>query len=337
MFSMKSKNAKKGNKLVKAVKYTAITAGALTAAFVASGKLAHHLVLTRTGMSGPIARKAEENDKKKKMADDYRRSLEEILETGCEWFDNTDKEKITIWSEEFKKNLHADFFKSTTGSNVYVICIHGYTSSPRKMGIYAKQFHEWGYNVLMPSLRGHADSEEEFVSMGWYDRLDVVSWINYLVETYPDCKIILHGVSMGAATTMMTLGEELPDNVKLAIEDCGYTNVWDILKHKMAQMKVPEFPFLYSSDRINKLQEKFSFKEASCTEQLKKSKTPTLFIHGEADTFVPYEMLQIVYDACPVEKDILSIPDAPHARSVCAHPELYWPKVEEFIKKYIGA
>lgn len=326
---------KKSNKALTAVKYVAVAAGAFTAAFVASGKIAHHLVLSRTGLNGPIASKATDADKKKKMADDYKRSLEETLHTGCDWFDETDKEKITIWSEQFQKNLHADFFKSTTGSDTFVICIHGYTSSPRHMGIYAKQFYEWGYNVLMPSLRGHADSEEEFISMGWYDRLDVVQWINYLVEKYPNCKIILHGVSMGAATTMMTLGEELPDNVKLAIEDCGYTNVWDILKHKMTQMKVPEFPFLFSANSINKLQSKFSFKEASCTEQLKKSKTPTLFIHGDADTFVPYDMLQVVYDACPTEKDILTVPGAPHARSVCAHPDLYWNKVKEFIDKYI--
>lgn len=330
-----SENKSFGKKALGAAKYLMITAGVFTTAFVASGKIAYHLVLSRKGLNGPIAMKAQDKDKAKKMADDYRRNLEEILATGMEWFDNTDKEKLAIWSERNKKNLHADLFKSSEGSNIFVICIHGYTSSPRHMGIYAKQFYEWGYNVLMPSLRGHADSEEEFISMGWKDRLDIIEWINYLVTEYPDCKIILHGVSMGAATTMMTLGEELPENVKLAIEDCGYTNVWDILKHKMTQMKVPEFPFLYSANDINRRREKFTFKEASCTEQLKKSKTPTLFIHGEADTFVPYEMLQDVYDACPTEKDILSIPDAPHARAVCAHPEMYWPKVKEFIDKYI--
>ena len=314
-----SENKSFGKKALGATKYLMITAG----------------VFSRKGLNGPIAMKAQNKDKAQKMADDYRRNLEEILATGMEWFDNTEKEKLAIWSERNKKNLHADLFKSSEGSNIFVICIHGYTSSPRHMGIYAKQFYEWGYNVLMPSLRGHADSEEEFISMGWKDRLDIIEWINYLVTEYPDCKIILHGVSMGAATTMMTLGEELPENVKLAIEDCGYTNVWDILKHKMTQMKVPEFPFLYSANDINRRREKFTFKEASCTEQLKKSKTPTLFIHGEADTFVPYEMLQDVYDACPTEKDILSIPDAPHARAVCAHPEMYWPKVKEFIDKYI--
>ena len=204
------------------------------------------------------------------------------------------------------------------------------------MGIYAKKFRELGYNVILPSLRGHADSEEEFISMGWKDRLDVVDWINYIVKEHPDCEIVLHGVSMGAATTMMTLGEELPSNVKAAIEDCGYTNAWDVIKHKMSKMKIPDFPFLYSADGINRMRENFSLKEASCTEQLKKCITPLLFIHGEADDFVPYSMLDIVYDAADkCEKEKLSVPDAPHARSVCAHPDLYWNTIINFLKKYI--
>ena len=322
------------NKALKAAKYLAIATGAAAASFVLSGRLAYHFVLSRTGMNGLVGSKAQEKDKAAKMKDEYKAKLEEILQSGAKWHDDTLKEKVTIPSYD-GKNLHADLFRSESGSDIYVICIHGYTSSPRNMGIYAKQFYEWGYNVLMPSLRGHADSEEEFISMGWKDRLDVIEWIKYLVNDHPECRIILHGVSMGAATTMMTVGEELPDNVKLAIEDCGYTNVWEILKHKMTQMKIPEFPFLYSANDVNKRKANFNFKEASCIEQLKKYKIPMLFIHGEADTFVPYEMLDQVYSACPTEKDILSVPDAPHARSVCAHPDMYWSKVKEFIDRHI--
>lgn len=76
-------------------------------------------------------------------------------------------------------------------------------------------------------------------------------------------------------------------------------------------------------------------RNASSVKQVKKSVTPTLFIHGEADTFVPYEMLDKVYSAAACEKEMLSVPDAPHARSVCAHPELYWKAVTGFINKHI--
>ncbi len=322
------------NKKNGALKYAAIVAGASALSFYVAGEIAFHYVISRKGLNSPIASAVIKKSNKKRDSDEYRANLERILNDGAKWFEEYPREKLTIKNRD-GKNLHADLIKPDVESNIYVFCIHGYSSAPKNMGIYAKQFREFGYNVILPSLRGHADSEEEFISMGWKDRLDVVDWINSTVSEHPDCKIILHGVSMGAATTMMTLGEELPDNVKLAIEDCGYTNAWDVLKHKMLQMKVPDFPFLYSADNLNKLREKFSFKDASCVEQLKKCTRPVLFIHGETDDFVPYSMLDIVYEAANCEKEKLSVPDAPHARSVCAHPDLYWNTVKAFIDKHI--
>lgn len=315
-------------------KYLALTAGACAATFVIIGEATHHFVLSRKGLNGPIASVFTEKDVKKIENDEYRNSLEQIYKQGARWFKEAEKESISIYNRS-NEPLHANLFRAEKDSDIYMICIHGYSSAPWNMGIYVKEFLKMGYNVITPSLRGHADSEEEFISMGWKDRLDVIDWIEYIAKMHPDCKIMLHGVSMGAATTMMTVGEELPENVKLAIEDCGYTNVWDIMKHKMAQMKIPEFPFLYSSNDVNKRKAKFGFKEASCTEQLKKCKIPMLFIHGENDDFVPYSMLDSVYEACPSPKEKLSVPDAPHARSVCAHPEMYWDAVKKFIEKYL--
>lgn len=318
-----------------ALKYMAIVAGAFATTFYISGEIAYHFMLSRRGLNGPIATAVQDKERKSIQENEYRANLERILHEGSDWFDAFPKEKL----ETENRNgdiLHADLIKPEKESNIYVLCIHGYTSAPKFMGIYAKKFRELGYNVVLPSLRGHADSEIEFISMGWKDRLDVVDWINYIVKEHPDCEIILHGVSMGAATTMMTLGEELPSNVKAAIEDCGYTNAWDVIKHKMSKMSIPDFPFLYSANSINMMREKFSLKDASCTEQLKKCITPLLFIHGEADDFVPYSMLDIVYDAADkCEKEKLSVPDAPHARSVCAHPDLYWNTIINFLKKYI--
>ena len=318
-----------------ALKYMAIVAGAFATTFYISGEIAYHFVLSRRGLNGPIATAVQDKERKSIQENEYRANLERILHEGTDWFESFPKEKL----ETENRNgdiLHADLIKPEKESNIYVLCIHGYTSAPKFMGIYAKKFRELGYNVVLPSLRGHADSEEEFISMGWKDRLDVVDWINYIVKEHPDCEIVLHGVSMGAATTMMALGVELPSNVKAAIEDCGYTNAWDVIKHKMSKMKIPDFPFLYSADGINRMRENFSLKDASCTEQLKKCITPLLFIHGEADDFVPYSMLDIVYAAADkCEKEKLSVPDAPHARSVCAHPDLYWNTIINFLKKYI--
>jgi fermentation-respiration switch protein FrsA (DUF1100 family) len=172
--------------------------------------------------------------------------------------------------------------------------------------------------------------------MGYLDKLDLVAWVNYTVELDPEAQIVLHGESMGAATVMMAVGEPLPDNVKCAIEDCGYTSVWDEFAHNIVDMfHLPVFPYLYASQVSIKRHIDLDFKKASCVESLKKSKTPMLFIHGEADTFVPFEMVYKNYEAFDGEKELLTIPEADHALSVNTDPVTYFNKVWEFVGKYI--
>lgn len=317
----------------KALKTAGIVGVTAAATYFVIGNFFYYVTLTKSGLKNPFVAKIASGTKEK---DEERIRLDNIKDQGKEWFDNANKEKVIIKSTNTNKNLHADFLFPEKESNVFVIIIHGYTSEPRGMGMYAQKYHELGYNVLMPSLNGHADSEAGAVTMGWKDRLDIVDWVNFIAENYPESKIILHGESMGAATTMMTTGEDLPDNVKAAVADCGYTSVWDIFSSKIKNnFKMREFPTLYSANTINKIYSGFDFKEASAVEQLKKSKTPTIFIHGDKDTFVPYEMLDRVYEACASEKEKITIPDSPHARNACVDPELYWNSIIEFLNKYI--
>ena len=74
--------------------------------------------------------------------------------------------------------------------------------------------------------------------------------------------------------------------------------------------------------------------EGSAVEQVRKSKTPTLFIHGDLDSFVPFEMLDIVYQAASCEKEKLVIKGAAHAEASSVNPNLYWETIDEFIEKY---
>ncbi|MCH5190829.1 MAG: alpha/beta hydrolase [Oscillospiraceae bacterium] len=321
----------------KSTKRALITAGVIgataSATYMLIGNAFYYVILTKRGLNSNFSKKraGETNNDQ-----EYKRYLNGIMEEDAKWFDSAHKEKIVIRSGSGRKNIHADYIFADSPSDTCVVLVHGYTSSPRNMGIYAKKYHEEGYDVLLPSLNGHADSESGLVTMGWKDRLDVIDWINYLTESRPNIKIIIHGVSMGAATVMMTTGEELPENVKVAVADCGYTTVWDIFSHKLTNdMKLPEFPILYSANSINRIVAGYDFKKASSIEQLKKSKTPTIFIHGEMDNFVPYGMLDEVYNAAACEKEKVTIPNAPHARNACADPELYWNSVLGFIKKYL--
>ncbi len=234
------------------------------------------------------------------------------------------------------KTIHAEVIYAKNPSNLWVVLNHGYTSRPRSMALQGRHFSELGYNVLMPYMRGHRLSEHNYCSMGYFDRYDVCDWINYIVSMDNDAKIVIMGCSMGGAITMLVTGEELPDNVKCAVEDCGYTSCYDEFGEQITNIThLPKFPFLNAADSFSKAFLKFGFLECSPINAVANSKTPTLFIHGEEDTFVPFWMRDYLYEACSAEKDKLDVPDAEHDMSCFLHPELYWPKVDAFVAKYV--
>lgn len=235
-----------------------------------------------------------------------------------------------------KLNLHGYIAKAKRKSNVWIIAAHGYTMGATSMADCAKQFVHFGYNVLMPNLRGHGGTDGKYITMGWLDRLDMLKWIDYLIKEYGDIKIVLYGISMGAATVMMTSGEKLPDNVKCVIEDCGYTSVWDEFGVELNYLfHLPKFPTLYYANLLIKIRAGYSLKKASCIKQIQKSVTPTLFIHGDQDNFVPFYMLDKLYDNANCPKEKLVIKGAGHAESKDIEPERYWKTVIKFIKNYI--
>lgn len=241
-----------------------------------------------------------------------------------------------VYIESKKLRLHSYEVKAKKESKVWVIAVHGYTDSAYFMVEAAKQFLNYGYNVLMPDLRAHGKSEGRYIGMGWPDRLDLMQWIDYLIATYGNIKIILYGISMGAATVMMTSGERLPSNVRVVIEDCGYTSAWEEFAYELKTLfHMPTFPALYNANVITKIRAKYSLKKASAIKQVAKSKTPTLFIHGDKDKFVPFYMLDKLYDAASCKKEKLVIKNAGHAEAQRVEPERYWRCVRRFIKHYL--
>lgn len=248
------------------------------------------------------------------------------------WLEKTATD-VYITSEDGLR-LHGLLAENKNSSGKYVIVFHGYSSEASHMKAFMKRFFNLGYSVLAPDARAHGTSEGRVRGMGWPERRDALLWIDMLTEKDPECKIALFGVSMGGATVMMTSGEEsLPSRVFACIEDCGYTSAWDEFGFQLKSMfGIPSFPMLNLASLVTKIRGGYSFKEASALEQVKKCKVPMLFIHGEDDSFVPFSMLDELYNAASCNKRKLVVPGAGHAKSSSVDPDTYWGTVDEFLK-----
>lgn len=266
------------------------------------------------------------------FSQDQREAIQKENDNCEEWLQEN-SEEVEIISRDGLK-LRGYEVKNDEKNKEWVIIVHGYLSCGCEMVKYAKKFLELGYNTLIVDLRAHGKSEGKYIGMGWLDHLDLELWIHKILEQEKKSKIILYGISMGAATVTMTTGEKLPKNVKLAIADCGYTSVWDEFRmHLRKVLHLPAFPILYVASLMSKIYAGYGFKEASSIKQVKKSKIPTLFIHGTKDKFVPFEMLDKIYNNAACEKQKLEIEGAAHAESEIINPTQYWSTIQSFINK----
>ncbi len=264
-------------------------------------------------------------------------SVASEADNKIDWYNKNTYEEVNIISDD-GLNLKGFYRNAKIPTLKTVILSHGYSSQGTFMGSYAKLYYEkLGYNVLLPDDRGHGISEGDYTGFGWLDRKDYIKWIDFIIDKLgQNSEIVLHGVSMGGATVLMTSGENLPKNVKAIVSDCAYTSVKDELEYQFKRVyNLPSFPILSTTSILTKLRAGYFFGEASALEQVKKSTTPTLFIHGAADEFVPFYMVKQLYQACNSPKELLVVPNAGHGASYSTDNNGYANKVSEFVGKYV--
>lgn len=236
---------------------------------------------------------------------------------------------------------HAIYLRADSAQGRTAIIVHGYKDHCRRFLDLGVMYHDsLHHNILLPDLHGHGLSNGNDIQMGWKDRLDVLHWAKVAEEMFRDSlyesRMVIHGVSMGAATTMCLSGEgNLPPYIRAFVEDCGYTSVWDEFCVQLKeQFGLPAFPLMYTTSLLCKWTYGWSFGEASPIRQVAKCTRPMLFIHGDADSYVPYTMLRPLYDAKPQPKEMWIAPDSQHARAFRDHPDEYTNVVKCFLDKY---
>lgn len=229
--------------------------------------------------------------------------------------------------------LHGTYFPVGDESKV-VICFHGYTSEGMKdyialSGYYMKK----GYSMLLVDERSHGQSEGEYIGFGYWDRFDAVAWIDFILKNNGNnVQILLHGTSMGGATVLMTSGLDLPKQVKGIVSDCAFTSPKYVFTHVLHSMyHLPAFPVIQITSAVNKRKAGFGMDDCNSAREIKKAKVPILFIHGDADTFVPCSMCEEIYENCTSPKKKLIVKGAAHAESYYKDTKAYESALDDFI------
>ncbi len=227
--------------------------------------------------------------------------------------------------------LRGKYYECKPGA-VTELMFHGYRGNSRRdlCGGVQRCF-ALGRNVLVVDQRAAGKSDGHVISFGINESRDCVSWVDFMIKEFGnDIRIIITGISMGAATVMMATARDLPENVIGVLADCGYTSPKEIIKKTIKKLKLPQnvlYPFVRLGAFIFG---RFDLHELSPIEAMKQCKIPVIFFHGETDDFVPCEMSIRNYEACNSRKMLVTVPDAEHGLSYIIDSEGYLQKLREF-------
>lgn len=223
-------------------------------------------------------------------------------------------------------------------SKATIILFHGYHTHYLHdfAGIFS-MYHSVGLNLLLVRQRAHGESEGEYITFGVRERKDVLSWIEFHNREHGMDNVFLGGMSMGASTVLFAAGEELPPNVRGITADCGFSSPAEILGHVIRRdYHLPAKLVLPLMEVWARALGGFSLYECDTRRTLARSKTPIIFIHGTADTFVPTAMSRTGYDACKSERELLLVEGAGHGRSYLYEPDRLTKALVVFFNRNIS-
>lgn len=232
--------------------------------------------------------------------------------------------------------LHGKYYECVPGAPIELM-FHGYRgSAERDLCGGVQRCFALGRNALIVDQRASEGSDGHVISFGINEHKDCHTWVDFMVKRFgPDVKIILTGISMGAATVMMAAGKPLPPNVVGVLADCGYSSPKAIIQKVIAQKGLPpklSYPFVKLGARLFG---HFDLEETSPVEALQHCKLPVIFFHGEADDYVPCYMSRENFDACAGPRKLVTIPGAGHGLSYLVAPEYYLQQLRAFFKPYL--
>ena len=232
--------------------------------------------------------------------------------------------------------LRADYLHGTPDAKVTVVFCHGYKSEPSLDFAAMYDFYRnCGYNLVYLHMRSHGKSEGRYIGFGALDRFDIPLWADKMNELFPNTSVFFHGMSMGGATVLQSANLDMPENVCGIIADCGFSSCNEVFRNLIGKMyHLPATPFVNIIELVNIMLAKYDFRSADSIKSLAQSRLPLLYICGDSDRYVPYDMAMRIFDSCIADKELLIVPNVGHAASYMYATEKYQALVTNFIDKH---
>lgn len=233
----------------------------------------------------------------------------------------------TLYGEMIFPGKQTDASASSQSGSKLLIAVHGHGHNRMGMLKFLPVFLDQGFTVLIYDQVSSGNSGGRFSSLGYYEAQDLRCIIDSMLsEQSGEYELGLLGESMGAATVLI---EAAADNrPAFLVADCPFADLRSQLIYRLSfAYRLPSFPIIQLGSIIARIRAGFSWQDVSPLESIKNAgglpDIPVLFVHGEADTYIPAQSSQLLFNAKTGYKDILIVPEARHTESIVIDSKSY--------------
>lgn len=220
------------------------------------------------------------------------------------------------------------------GRRVTFILTHGLFRSRYEMLARGLALWREGYGVLLYDLRRHGASAAEFSTIGYDERHDVAAAYQFVRGRAPDNRIVLMGVSMGAAATLLAASELQDEKLLCLVAESSFLSFADTARHHVRLIGLPTFPFATLLIKFTAWRLNFAAEDYDLVRAVRKISRPVLFIGGTKDVRMPNAaVLEPLYAAAenPLKRKFI-VEGATHGHAYDESPDEYIKAVSEFVE-----
>lgn len=234
--------------------------------------------------------------------------------------------------------LAGTYVRNPSPSHRTVILLHGLYSNRTMCLPLVAMYRDMGFNVLLIDQRGHGESGGAHTMWGMKEMDDMDAWMDWLQKRDPSVLVGLHGISLGAAMSLLYSGTERGQTLSFVVADSSYADLMALGKEKVYAWSGDD-RILLSMDLVNPFFQAAMFvhtgkllRDIEPEDAVTKSSAPTLFLHGAADRLVPPSSAEILGEASAARrKEIRLFEGAGHAAEFSANPGAYRQIVQSFL------
>ena len=220
-----------------------------------------------------------------------------------------------------------------------IIIAHGYSN--HRLGEAASlplavALVERGYNVLTFDFRASGHSGGDLVSLGQYERYDLLGALDYLDRRFAGRahRVGVIGYSMGAVAILEAAALAGP-RLGAIVADSAFADMGAYLRGNLSKWShLPAFPFNQLILRLTPPLTGIDPRTVRPIDSVRDLAMPLLFIHGIADALVPYQdSVDLHRAAASTDKALWLVPGAGHTTAYDAQPDAYLRRVLAFLDR----